>query len=141
RRRVVPLIGAGALGHQPQPRIRAHPVMSAHESSTDSLGLPLDSRHKEHAMTRRPEAVFVLLVAALLAICVIASSPGSAQGPEQLVVTSWGGNLQEVQRVVYFQPFVKETGIKLVEDEWGGEMAKLRAMVQSGSPTWDVVEV
>jgi putative spermidine/putrescine transport system substrate-binding protein len=92
-------------------------------------------------MTRRPAAALVLLGAAMLAIFVIVSSPGSAQGPEQLVVTSWGGNLQEIQRIVYFQPFVKETGVKLVEDEWGGEMAKLRAMVQSGSPTWDVVEV
>ncbi|MCL4744129.1 MAG: ABC transporter substrate-binding protein [Burkholderiaceae bacterium] len=40
-----------------------------------------------------------------------------------------------------FEPFTKATGIQIVEDEWSGQMAKLRAMVQSGNVTWDVLEV
>ena len=77
--------------------------------------------------------------AALLAAALLAPAHGSAQG--QVAVTSWGGTLQPVQREVYFQPFSKATGIRVIEDEWGAEMAKLRAMVQSGASSSDMVGI
>src|SRR6185436_2334672 len=35
---------------------------------------------------------------------------------------------------------MKETGGKIVEEEFNGEIAKVRAMVESNNVTWDVVE-
>jgi putative spermidine/putrescine transport system substrate-binding protein len=60
---------------------------------------------------------------------------------EQLTVTSWGGALQDAQRKTFFEPFAKETGIKMQEDQWSGELAKLRAMVDAKAVTWNVVDV
>jgi putative spermidine/putrescine transport system substrate-binding protein len=58
-----------------------------------------------------------------------------------LTVTSWGGNYQDAQRQVYFEPFSKLTGTKLVEDSWNGGVGTLRAKVEGGNSNWDVVQV
>ena len=38
-----------------------------------------------------------------------------------------------------FDPFTKETGIKINQDNWDGELSKIRAMVDTGNVTWDLV--
>jgi putative spermidine/putrescine transport system substrate-binding protein len=65
---------------------------------------------------------------------------GSAEARD-LTVTSWGGNYQDAQREVYFEPFSKKTGTKLVEDSWNGGVGALRAKVEGGNSNWDVVQV
>ena len=57
----------------------------------------------------------------------------------ELVVVSWGGSWAKSLREVMFTPFEKETGYK-VRDDGPPEAAKLKAMVQSGSVTWDVLD-
>ncbi|MCQ6482938.1 hypothetical protein NPN19_24195, partial [Vibrio parahaemolyticus] len=44
-------------------------------------------------------------------------------------------------RKAFFEPFSKETGTKITEDEYSYEIAKIRVMVESGAVTWDVVDV
>ena len=51
---------------------------------------------------------------------------------QTLIVSSWGGLYAESQRKAYFEPFTTATGIQVVEDAWGGDLAKVRAMVASG---------
>ena len=81
-------------------------------------------------------------MATALGVAVLGVCHGAlAQAPGQLTITSWGGTLQPVQRQVYFEPFARATGIRITEDSWGGELAKLRAMVQSGAISWDVVGI
>ena len=58
---------------------------------------------------------------------------------EELVVCSYGGSFQEAQRKAFFEPFEKETGIKVIEAQWSGEYAKLKAMVETNNPSWDLV--
>ncbi len=58
-----------------------------------------------------------------------------------LTVVSWGGAYQEAQRKAYFDPFMKMTGVKVLDESYNGEMAKIRAMVESNNVTWDVVQV
>lgn len=58
-----------------------------------------------------------------------------------LTVVSWGGTYQDAQRKVYFEPFEKATGEKLIEDSWDGGIGVLRAKVQGGASVWDVVQV
>ena len=57
----------------------------------------------------------------------------------ELVVVSWGGTWAKSLREVMFIPFEKETGWK-VRDDGPPEGAKLKAMAQSGSVTWDVLD-
>ena len=60
---------------------------------------------------------------------------------DQLSVMSFGGAYQEAQRKAVFEPFMAKTGTKVVEQEYGGEIAKIKAMIQSGNTTIDVVDV
>ena len=69
----------------------------------------------------------------------IAAVPAHAQ--QQMTITGWGGAYQASQREAYFKPFTEKTGIKVVEEEYNGEVSKVRAMVQSGSVSWDVLDV
>jgi putative spermidine/putrescine transport system substrate-binding protein len=58
-----------------------------------------------------------------------------------LTIVSWGGAYQEAQRKAYFDPFMKKTGKKILDESYNGELAKVRAMVESKNVTWDVVQV
>jgi putative spermidine/putrescine transport system substrate-binding protein len=65
---------------------------------------------------------------------------GTAEARD-LSVVSWGGTYQDAQRKVYFEPFEAETGTALVEDSWDGGIGALRAKVEGGVVSWDVVQV
>ena len=56
-----------------------------------------------------------------------------------LVVTSWGGALQDALRKAIYEPFARLTGCRIIEDTT--DEAKLRTMVESGRVEWDVVDV
>lgn len=77
----------------------------------------------------------VLFSAVLLAAL---ASPSLAQ--DSVTVVSWGGAYQDSVRKAFFEPYMKETGGKVVEEEFNGEIAKIRAMVETNNVTWDVVE-
>ncbi len=58
----------------------------------------------------------------------------------KVVFASWGGSFQDAQKEAFCEPFAQATGATVVQ---AGPIsyAKLRAMLESGSPTWDVVDV
>jgi putative spermidine/putrescine transport system substrate-binding protein len=78
------------------------------------------------------------MFAAAMLIAAI-SVPVLAQ-EESLTVVSWGGAYQDSVRKAFFEPFMKETSAKVIEEEFNGEIAKVRAMVETNNVTWDVVE-
>ncbi|MGY4430822.1 putative spermidine/putrescine transport system substrate-binding protein [Bradyrhizobium sp. F1.13.1] len=78
-----------------------------------------------------------LAVAVLVAVCL--GPTASAFAGDQLTIVSWGGAVQAAQRKVFFEPFTNKTRIKLTEGEYSGEVAKIRAMVESKSVSWDLV--
>ena len=80
-----------------------------------------------------------MLMAGVAAIALSAAKPAAAE--DQLTVVSWGGAYQESQREAFMKPFQKDTGTKITEEEYNGEIAKIRAMVQSNSVTWDVIDI
>nr|WP_294867834.1 ABC transporter substrate-binding protein [uncultured Pseudogulbenkiania sp.] len=65
----------------------------------------------------------------------------SALAAESLTVISFGGANKEAQATAYYQPYEKATGTKITAGDYNGEMAKVKAMVEVGRPTWDVLEV
>ncbi len=79
----------------------------------------------------KPSLRLLMLAATLL------STPITGHA-EELVFASWGGAYQDAIRKAWIEPFTKETGIKVTEDT-GPETAKIKAMVDTKSVSWDVV--
>lgn len=75
---------------------------------------------------------------ALVAVLACGTAMGQTQ---QLSVMSFGGAYQEAQRKSTFETYTAKTGVRIVEQEYGGEIAKIKAMVQSGNTTIDAVDV
>ncbi len=75
---------------------------------------------------------------AILAGVAVFVMAGAAAAQEQVIVVGWGGVWQDAYRTALFEPFAKETGIKVVEEEFGGEYAKLTAQIEAGRITWDL---
>ncbi|EHL99934.1 Tat pathway signal sequence domain protein [Acetobacteraceae bacterium AT-5844] len=69
----------------------------------------------------------------------ITSVPDKLKGSGVVRVCSYGGALQEAQRRAYFKPFEELTGIKVIEAE-GPDIAKVKAMVDTGNIEYDVTE-
>ncbi len=66
---------------------------------------------------------------------------GPARAQDSMTIVSWGGAYQDSQKEAYYKPFSASAKVKINEEEYNGEIAKIRAMVQAGSVSWDVVDV
>jgi putative spermidine/putrescine transport system substrate-binding protein len=64
----------------------------------------------------------------------------SAQARD-LTVVSWGGNYQDAQRKIFFEPFSKVTGKPVLDESWDGGIGVITAKVKAGTPNWDAVQV
>ncbi len=74
----------------------------------------------------------------MIAVAAVLALPALAQS--QLTVVNFGGANGAAQKKAYFEPFEK-TGAKVVQVEYNGEQAKIKAMVEAKKVSWDVVEV
>lgn len=74
----------------------------------------------------------------LIAAAVAALLAPVAASAKEMTFASWGGAYQEAIRKAWITPFSKESGIK-VEEDTGPDTAKIKAMVDTKSVTWDVV--
>ena len=77
---------------------------------------------------------------AAIALCLGMGSLG-AQAADSLTVVSFGGDNKTAQEKAYYGPYEKATGVKITGAEYNGEQAKIKAMVDTNSVTWDAVEV
>jgi putative spermidine/putrescine transport system substrate-binding protein len=75
----------------------------------------------------------------LLALAATLTIATAAQA-EQMVFTSWGGTTQDAQAAHWATPFIEKTGIAVVQDG-PTDYGKIKAMVEAGAVTWDVVDV
>lgn len=58
-----------------------------------------------------------------------------------LTITSFGGPIADKQKEAFYDPFQKATGIGYKVNEYNGEFAKIRSMVETNNVVWDVVHV
>lgn len=58
-----------------------------------------------------------------------------------LTVVSWGGNFQDAQRQIFFQPFSQAENRPVLDEAWDGGFGVLQSRVMAGAPVWDVVQV
>ncbi len=77
-------------------------------------------------------------LAAALAITALGSS---APALADVTVISFGGANQKAQAKAFYEPYAAANGSKVVPGEYNGEQAKIKAMVDTGNVSWDVVEL
>ena len=93
----------------------------------------------------RQEKRLLSTLACLITILVIIAPmvllrTAQAAGDKELVVHTWGGRVLESQQHAFFEPFKRETGIKIVPVTAAGELwGKVAAQVKSGNIEWDIV--
>ncbi|WPP00376.1 ABC transporter substrate-binding protein [Pseudomonas sp. HR96] len=75
-----------------------------------------------------------------LTLGMLAAAQAMAAGPD-LTVVSFGGANKAAQVKAFYEPWEQAGNGKIVAGEYNGEMAKVKAMVDTKSVTWDLVEV
>jgi len=70
----------------------------------------------------------------------ISSIPEKLKGTGEVRIAAYGGTAQDAERVAYFKPFEKLSGIKTT-DIAGADINKVKAMVETGNVQWDVVQL
>jgi putative spermidine/putrescine transport system substrate-binding protein len=63
------------------------------------------------------------------------------QAEDAITVVSWGGAYTISQVKAYHEPFSQQTGIKINSVDYNGGMAEIKAQVEAGNVTWDVVDL
>jgi len=58
----------------------------------------------------------------------------------EMVFTSWGGTTQDAQKAAWAEKFTAETNANVLQDG-PTDYGKIKAMVESGNVSWDVVDV
>lgn len=67
--------------------------------------------------------------------------PAALKGSGEVIVSGWGGAMQEAQQRAYYTPFEEQCGIRVVVAEQQPDTSKIVAMVQTGNIEYDVCQV
>lgn len=78
------------------------------------------------------------LSAAIFSTGLLLSGIPSAASAAEVVISSYGGSFQEAQKVAFFDPYAEAAGVTVI-DTTGTGYPKVKAMVESGNVTWDVI--
>ncbi|MGF6514786.1 putative spermidine/putrescine transport system substrate-binding protein [Pseudomonas sp. BT76 TE3572] len=76
-----------------------------------------------------------------LALVLALALTGPLAQARDLTVVGFGGATQEAFDKAWFKPFAAQSAKPVVQDSYGGGLAKQKAMVESGNPTWDLVQM
>jgi len=77
----------------------------------------------------------------LLCTIALAGSASGASAEGTVTIVGWGGSWNDVYKIGVTDPFSAQTGTAVTLDEWDGSLARIRAMIESGSVSYDVVSV
>ena len=58
-----------------------------------------------------------------------------------LTVVSWGGAYTKSQIEAYQKPWMEKTGKTIISEDYTGGLAEVKAQVEAGNVTWDIVDV
>jgi putative spermidine/putrescine transport system substrate-binding protein len=78
--------------------------------------------------------------AAASAAPVASPSPSAAAVAGPVTFVSFGGSYQEAETNAWLKSFATDTGIQVLQDS-PSDYSKIKAMVEAGQVTWDVVDV
>ncbi len=104
------------------------------------------TKFRMNPLKTQPRRLLGAFLAIMASAGLLSSCNGSKQGgtsaTEEITVVSYGGGAyQNSHKQAYGEPFTKETGVKVNSVIWEAKFDKLKAMVDSGKVTWDVVDV
>lgn len=72
---------------------------------------------------------------------VLASGLVMASAAQAFTVISFGGASGDAMNKAYYQPFAEQKQVRLTPGDYNGELSRIRAMVETGNVSWDLVEV
>ncbi|MEO5325247.1 ABC transporter substrate-binding protein [Mesorhizobium sp. CC13] len=77
-----------------------------------------------------------------IAIALLMTALGFAESAtaKEMVFTSWGGTTQDAQKTYWADPFTASSNVAVTQDG-PTDYGKIKAMVEAGNVTWDVVDV
>lgn len=84
--------------------------------------------------------VMATAMALMLSGCGSTDASSDSSSPGEVVVYDGGGAWGEAQKAAYFEPFTKETGIKVVSAP-GDSPPAMRTAIEAGNPSMDVVDI
>ncbi len=58
-----------------------------------------------------------------------------------LTVVSWGGAYTKSQVEAYHKPWMEKTGKTIISEDYNGGLAEVKAQVEAGNVTWDLVDL
>ncbi len=65
----------------------------------------------------------------------------SAKAADSITVVSWGGAYTKSQVEAYHKPWMTKTGNQIVSEDYNGGLAEIKAQVEAGNVTWNLVDV
>ncbi|MEM7439079.1 MAG: ABC transporter substrate-binding protein [Pseudomonadota bacterium] len=77
----------------------------------------------------------------LLAGAAAAALVAGAATARDLTVVSWGGAYTKSQVEAYHKPWIAKTGNKIVSEDYSGGLAEVKAQVDAGNVTWDIIDL
>jgi len=80
-----------------------------------------------------------LLASTAIGAAVIFGSVAAHAG--DLTIVSWGGAYTKSQVEAYHKPYIAKTGTNIKSEDYNGGIAEIKAQVEAGNVTWDIVDV
>lgn len=77
----------------------------------------------------------------LASTAIVAVALTSTAMAKELTVVSWGGAYTKSQVEAYHKPYIAKTGVKIKSEDYNGGIAEIKAQVEAGNVTWDIVDV
>ena len=65
----------------------------------------------------------------------------AAASADDLTIVSWGGAYTKSQAEAYFKPWMARTGHRILSEDYSGGLSEVKAQVEAGNVTWDIVDV
>jgi len=81
------------------------------------------------------------LTSVLLGGAALAFLSSAAVAEDKLTVVSWGGAYAQIQEDTFHKPWSAISGVPIQMVDYNGGLAEVKAMVEAGNPSWDVVDV
>jgi len=66
---------------------------------------------------------------------------GFSANAGEIVAVSWGGAYTKSQVEAYHKPWTAATGNTVISEDYNGGLAEVKAQVEAGNVTWDIVDV
>ncbi|MGF7159563.1 putative spermidine/putrescine transport system substrate-binding protein [Rhodoligotrophos appendicifer] len=83
---------------------------------------------------------FLQLSALLGSAALVGRSDDALAQAKELVFAMWGGDAEQAYQTAWGEPFKAKTGIDVVMDGSGPTSGRVRAMVEAGNVTWDIID-